>query len=100
MQLNMVAFSVNRVCHFVAPPTSDHWMTVKRILIHLHSTIHMGTSLVKHTSLHLCAFSDADWAVNPDDRCTIGGYVIYLGANLISWSSRKQPYSFEVQYRG
>lgn len=89
MQLNMVLFSVNRVCQFVASPTSDHWMAVKRILRYLHSTIHMGTSLVKHSSLHLCAFFDADWAGNPDDRRIIGGYVVYLGANLISWSSRK-----------
>ncbi|KAD1787787.1 hypothetical protein E3N88_42291 [Mikania micrantha] len=38
----------------------------------------------------LCAFSDADWAGCPNDRRSTGGYAIYLGSNLVSWSARKQ----------
>ncbi|GJZ27997.1 putative RNA-directed DNA polymerase [Tanacetum coccineum] len=36
------------------------------------------------------AFLDADWAGDSDDRPSTGGFAIYLGSNLISWTSYKQ----------
>jgi hypothetical protein len=98
-----IAFSVNRVCQFMAAPTSDHWIAVKRILRYLHNTIDMGLTLVKNDSSLLSAFSDADWAGNQDDRRSTGGYDVYHGTNLISWGSKKQPTmsrsSTEAEYK-
>lgn len=70
-------------------PTEEHWSAVKRILRYLKNIIYQGLFLSRHSWLHLEAFSNADWAGCVDDRRSTGGYAIFLGTNLISWSSRK-----------
>jgi heme/copper-type cytochrome/quinol oxidase subunit 3 len=66
----------------MAAPTSVHWTAVKHILRYLQDTIDYGLCFIKTGSLLLSAFSDADWAGNLDDRHSIGGYAIFLGATL------------------
>ena len=73
-----IFFCVNRVCQFMSSPTSVHWATLEQILRYLHDTIDMGLCLTKFSTDLLNAFSDADWAGNPDDRRSTGGYVILL----------------------
>jgi hypothetical protein len=98
-----LAFAVNKVCQYMSHPTEDHWSAVKRILRYLKFTIHHGLLLHCTTTFSLQAFSDADWASCSDDRRSTTSYYIYLGRNLISWSSRKQQTvsrsSTESEYR-
>jgi len=53
--------------------------------------------------MDILAFSDADWGSDVDDRKSTTGYCVYLGANIITWSSHKQKVvsrsSTEAEYR-
>jgi hypothetical protein len=50
----------------------------------------IGLKNCKSPSLLVSAFSDADWAGDQYDMRSTGGFVVFLGSNLISWSARKQ----------
>ncbi|XP_043698708.1 uncharacterized mitochondrial protein AtMg00810-like [Telopea speciosissima] len=85
-----VSFTVNRACQFMHSPTIAHWQLVKRILRYLKSTRTHGLLFDRSSSRSLQAFSDANWARDSIDRKSIGGFAIFLGPNLISWTSCKQ----------
>ena len=97
-----IVFSVHQMCQFMQNPMVSHFTTVKRILRYLKGTLHVGMSYTKG-DLQLKAFSDADWAGDPNERCFTAGLVIFLGNNPISWSSKKQQTvsrpSTEAEYR-
>ncbi|KAD4180455.1 hypothetical protein E3N88_29046 [Mikania micrantha] len=57
-------------------------------------TANHGLLLQRSASFTLHAYTDADWAGSSDDRRSTGGYAIYLGKNLVSWSARKQQTVF------
>ncbi|PKA55074.1 putative mitochondrial protein [Apostasia shenzhenica] len=86
-----IAFAVNRACQYMHTPTEEYWAAVKRILRYLKGTILYGLTIHHHTPFTLHAFSDADWAGSPEDRRSTGGFAIFLGKNLVSWTSKKQP---------
>ena len=97
-----ISFSVNKVCQFLHSPTTLHWPTVKRILRYLKFTVSTGLKIKRSNSILVSAFSDADWAGCVDDRRSTSGFAVFLGSNLISWSSRKQATvsrSTEAEYK-
>jgi hypothetical protein len=63
----------------------------------------VGLQILKSPSMLVSGFSDADWARCLDDRRLTGGFAIFLGSNLVSWSAHKQPTvsrsSTEVEYK-
>lgn len=70
-------------------PTDTHWKVVKRVLRYLQGTKYHGLHLKASNEMHFTAFSNADWASDPDDRRSISAYLVFLGNSLISWASRK-----------
>ncbi|KAL5725454.1 hypothetical protein ACHQM5_008596 [Ranunculus cassubicifolius] len=98
-----ITYSVNQVSQFMHSPTDIHFLAVKRILRYLKGTLGRGLHFPVESSCQIRAFSDADWAGNPDTRRSISGSCVFLGNHLISWSSKKQPTvsrsSTEAEYR-
>jgi histone deacetylase 1/2 len=98
-----ISFTVNKVCQYLHAPIVLHWTTVNRILRYLQYTMDLGMRIIKSPSTLVSAFSDADWAGCSDDRRSTGGFAVYFGSNLISWSARKQATvsrsSIEAEYK-
>ncbi|KAI5336302.1 hypothetical protein L3X38_015569 [Prunus dulcis] len=99
-----LAFAVNTVAQYMSAPRTSHMIAVKRILRYIKGTLDFGLTLCPQSSpARLTAYSDADWAGCPDSHRSTTGYLIYLGNNLISWCSKKQPTvsrsSTESEYR-
>jgi histone deacetylase 1/2 len=98
-----LSFSVNKICQYLHAPTTAHWTAVKRVLRYIKGTVQLGLKFQRSSSTLLSAFSDADWAGDIDDRRSTGGFAIFFGPNLISWSARKQATvsrsSTEAEYK-
>lgn len=99
-----IAYAVQQVCLFMHDPRQVHLTALKRIIRYVQGTKDHGLQMYKSSISNLTAYSDADWAGCPDTRRSTSGYCVYLGDNLISWSSKRQPTvsrsSAEAEYRG
>ncbi|GJR60280.1 ribonuclease H-like domain-containing protein [Tanacetum coccineum] len=74
------------------------------ILDYLRGTTDLGLQLFRSTTSQLIAYSDTDWAGCPATRRSTSGYCVFLGDNLLTWSSKRQDTlscsSTEAEYRG
>lgn len=77
-----------------------HLKAVKRMLRYLKGTY--GMTLRRSTQLSLVGFLD-DWGNDQNDSRSKTGYCVFLGANAVTWSSKKQHtvsrFSTEAEYR-
>jgi hypothetical protein len=76
---------------------------MKRILRYLQGTPDYGLLLHYSSSSDLIVYTDVDWAGSPDTRHSTSGYAVFLGDNLVSWSTKRQTVvsrsSAEAEYR-
>jgi len=85
-------------------PREPHLTALKRILHYLHGTVDFSLLLhCRSSSTELVVYTDADWAGCLDTRRSTSGYAVFLGSNLVSWSSKRQPVvshsSAKAEYR-
>ncbi|GKD98542.1 ribonuclease H-like domain-containing protein [Tanacetum coccineum] len=99
-----ISYAVQQVCLFMHDPREPHLSALKRILRYVRGTLSYGLQLYSSTTSSLVAYSDADWAGCPTTRRSTSGYCVFLGNNLLSWSSKRQftlsRSSAEAEYRG
>ncbi|GJZ90888.1 ribonuclease H-like domain-containing protein, partial [Tanacetum coccineum] len=98
------SYAVQQVCLYMHDPREPHFSALKRILRYVRGTLDYGLQLFSSSTIDLVAYSDADWAGCPTTRRSTSGYCVFLGNNLLSWSSKRQPTlsrsSAEAEYRG
>ena len=97
-----LSFAVHQVCQFMHAPIDIHLTAAKRILRYVRGTIDHGL-LYTPGPISLSAFSEANWAGDPNDRRSTSGLLVFLGNNPITWSAKKQltvsRSSTEAKYR-
>ncbi|XP_031253031.1 secreted RxLR effector protein 161-like [Pistacia vera] len=87
-----ISFTVNKLSQFLQTPTELQWQGCKRVLRYIKGTLNYGLQFKPASFLQIECYADADadWGSSLEDRRSTSGYCIYLGPNLIQWSSRKQ----------
>ncbi|KAI3496112.1 hypothetical protein L1887_38462 [Cichorium endivia] len=99
-----ITYAVQQVCLYMHDPREPHFTALKRILRYIRGTLDHGLQLYVSPARGLIAYSDADWAGCPSTRRSTSGYCVFLGQNLLSWSSKRQGTisrsSAEAEYRG
>ncbi|XP_019179936.1 PREDICTED: uncharacterized protein LOC109175140 [Ipomoea nil] len=78
--------------------------SLKTVMRYVKGTLNLGLRISRSTSMDIHAYSDSDWAGNPNDRKSTSGFAVFLGSNLISWVCWKQRTvarsSTEAEYNG
>lgn len=64
-------------------PLESHFVVVKHILRYIRGTMDWGVCY-RPGSLYLKAYTNVDWAGNPNDKRSTTGFVVFFGSNLIS----------------
>ncbi|GKD43135.1 ribonuclease H-like domain-containing protein [Tanacetum coccineum] len=99
-----LSYAVQQLCLYMHDPREPHLNAMKRVLRYLRGTTDLGLQLLRSTTSQLIAYSDADWAGCPATRRSTSGYCVFLGDNLLTWSSKRQDTlsrsSAEAEYQG
>ena len=84
-------------------PCEPHLIDAKWILRYLHATLDYSLLIRPSPTSELVIYTDVDCVDCPDTRWSTSSYVVLLGTNLVSWSSKREPVfsrsSAKVVYR-
>ena len=97
-----ISYVVQEVCLHIHAPCTKHMVDLKRILRHVQDTLQYGLDMYPTIVEKLISYTNADSGGFPDTRCSTSSYYVFLGDNLIFWSSKCQHtlfcYNVEVEY--
>ncbi|CAB4002480.1 Hypothetical predicted protein [Paramuricea clavata] len=85
-----ISAAVGALSQFMAKPSKDHWIRVKRVLRYLKGTLDYGLKYSADENPTLVGYSDSDWAGDINTRRSTSGYVFQVANSTVSWSSKRQ----------
>ena len=99
-----ISYAVQQICLFKHNPMEAHMHAFKHILRYIRGTIQHGLHLYPSSTSSLISYTDVDCGGCSDTRRSTSSYCVFLGDNLLSWSSKRQPTlsrsSVEAEYLG
>ncbi|GAA0175547.1 transmembrane signal receptor [Lithospermum erythrorhizon] len=98
-----ISYTVQQLCLFMHNLMVKHMNALKRIIRYLQGTLDHGLHFYPSSTSTLVSYTEADWGECPDTHRSTSCYYVFLGDNLISWSSKRQATlsksSAEAEYR-
>ncbi|XP_042511753.1 uncharacterized mitochondrial protein AtMg00810-like [Macadamia integrifolia] len=98
-----ITYAVGVVSQFMHALKSGHLDAMYCILRYLKSSQGKGLLYSRNNHLRIKGYTDADWAGSVFDRRSTSGYCTFVGSNLVTWRSKKQPVvarsSAEAEFR-
>ena len=91
-----IANAVRELSKGMKEATPDAMKELKRVIKFVLSTkgfgLKMEPKLVNNRADNwsIVAYSDSDWAGNPDTRISVTGYVLFVLGCAVSWKSKAQ----------
>ncbi|RDX86197.1 hypothetical protein CR513_32496, partial [Mucuna pruriens] len=85
-----IAHSISLINSFMEHPKDKHFLATKRILKYLQGTQNLRIFYKARGNEELLAYTDSDYAGDPNNRKSTSGYAFMLGGGMISWASKKQ----------
>eukprot|EP00038_Savillea_parva_P011415 m.197335 g.197335 ORF g.197335 m.197335 type:complete len:435 (+) comp20114_c0_seq1:521-1825(+) len=90
-----IQYAATRAATQMSNPGDKHWHALQHLMRYTWQTRSTTLNFTADTSEGaapsvLTAYSDANWAANPETRRSISGYFFTLGSNPVLWKTKTQ----------
>eukprot|EP00730_Choanoeca_flexa_P004043 TRINITY_DN11584_c0_g12_i1.p1 TRINITY_DN11584_c0_g12~~TRINITY_DN11584_c0_g12_i1.p1 ORF type:complete len:550 (+),score=133.01 TRINITY_DN11584_c0_g12_i1:323-1972(+) len=85
-----ISFATSTLARFFTRYTHGHYEVMKKVIRYLVSTADVGMTLDPCSKLDLTVYTDASYGIQMVDWRSVSGMCLFLGNNLIDWSSTAQ----------
>ena len=80
------ALTLNQLCRGVQSPTVSDMQALRKLARYIKGTLHYKLSARHGSDLNIEAYTDADWAGQPDRHSITGGLLLLDGVTVSSWA--------------